>query len=149
MGLEKDTFFPRYQPFGATPIRPSGWPVMLLVIGAVSKFGKCWSETLCRADDSPFFLSAHICCAQQIEIACMIVRNNRLPGQLCQAQNHVFPSSKFNKKGNIVFSSLSTITEDLSPKRAQPSGTAARGAADSLYPDISMQRVTSCNILTS
>ena len=33
-----------------------------------------------------------------------------------QAPIHVFPCSKFQKKGNFVFSSLSTITGDLSPK---------------------------------
>ena len=38
-----------------------------------------------------------------------------------QAQIHVIPCYKFNKKGNFAFSSLSTITGHLSPKRAQPS----------------------------
>ena len=33
-----------------------------------------------------------------------------------QAQIHVFPCSKFNKKGNFVFSSLSSKTEELSLK---------------------------------
>ena len=36
-----------------------------------------------------------------------------------QAQSHVFPRSKFQKKGYSDFSALSTITGDLSLKRAQ------------------------------
>ena len=37
-----------------------------------------------------------------------------------QAQIQVIPCSKFQNKGNFVFSSLRTITGDLTLKRAQP-----------------------------
>ena len=67
VGLERNIFFPRYKEFGAICIRARQSTITLAAAGTVRIAGKFWSELLCKADDSYSLLSAHICCAYQVD----------------------------------------------------------------------------------